>query len=101
MSTQAFSSLPLHDAVLSHIEYLWQQKLCRIQLSAFTEAGQNAKPHRLEFQGVTKVSFPHDESWGPSSSVFSNSLAEGKYQLQMQSGDLIEVVASAFSFVAL
>lgn len=101
MSTQAFATLPLHDAVLGQIEYLWKQKLCRIQLSAFSEAGKNAKPHQLEFRGVSNVSFSHDESWGPSSSVLSGSYTEGSYHLQMQSGDQIEVTASAFSFVAL
>jgi hypothetical protein len=101
MSIQAFASLPLHDAILGQLEYLWQQKLCRIQVSAFTEAGKKARPHQLEFQGVTYVSLSHGEPWGPSISILGGTQIDGKYQLQMQSGDHIEVMANAFSFVAL
>ncbi|HEX4896542.1 MAG TPA: hypothetical protein VFV11_09465 [Solimonas sp.] len=100
MSLQDFVELPLHDALLSNIEVLWQEKLVRVRLSAFVISGHKAKPHQLEFHGVSHVSLPHSEPWGQSSSVLAGSQAGSTYQLQMQSGDNIEVTARGFSFVA-
>ena len=101
MSILPFSNLPLHDAVLNRIELSWQEKLCRIHLAAFVEPGLSAVAHQLEFYGVTRFVLSHSESWGPSASILNGSEVDGVYQLQMQSGDNIEVKASGFSFVAL
>jgi hypothetical protein len=94
----SFSDLTLPDAVLVAIEVLWSEKLCRIQLSAFVEHGQPATSHLLEFHGVTKLALSHNESWGPSQYILCSAEVNGIYQLQMQSGDNIEVEASGFSF---
>lgn len=101
MSEQQIGLLPLHDAVLYSVEYSWQQKLCRFNLSAFAEVGKNATLHLLEFEGVTFVALPHQESWGPSAFMHSASQANGVYKIQMQSGDIVEVAASGFTFSAL
>ncbi|MEO8047612.1 MAG: hypothetical protein ABI684_10025 [Nitrospirota bacterium] len=101
MTPQDFSSLPHHDAVLRSVEVLWKQKLCRFNLRAFVTCEAPATAHRLEFSGVTSLVMPHEEAWGPSSSVNSVSQTSGKFQVEMQSGDVIELVASHFTFIAL
>jgi hypothetical protein len=101
MSGQDFGSLPLHDALLRSVELLWEQKLCRLHLAAFAKKGKNASPHLLEFQQVTTLKVPHEESWGPSSSVNSVSHSSGSFQIEMQSGDTIEIAAGGFTLVAL
>ena len=101
MSTQEFEALPLHDALLTSIEVLWVQRLCRLRLSVFAQAGTVAVPHLLEFHNVSLVTVPRNNPWGPSSSVNSSSHYAGVFQLQMQSGDNIEVVAGGFSIIAL
>jgi len=101
MSFQDFSSLPLHDAVLNSIEVLWEKKLCNFYIKAFTVSGQNAQPHRLEFHDVTNLLLPQAEPWGPSVFVMAGVNVDGGFQVQMQSGDNIEVKANGFAFVAL
>ena len=101
MSTQDFSSLPLHDALLESITLLWEQKICRLHLEAFAVRGQAAFPYRLEFQAVELVNAPLTDSWGPSYSINSVSQSAGSFLIEMQSGDTIEVRARAFTFVAL
>ncbi len=101
MSTEEFNSLPLHDAQLRSIELLWGEKLCRIHLAAFSQVGKEASPHVLEFHAVTALKVPHEDSWGPSSSVNSASHLSGTFQIEMQSGDTIEIAASGFRFVTL
>ena len=101
MREPQINSLPLHDAVLRSVEYSWQQKNCRVSLSVFVDAGKDARPHTLEFHGVTSISLPHHESWGPSAFIHSASQGDGAYKIQMQSGDVLEVTASGFTFSAL
>jgi hypothetical protein len=100
MSAQEFASLPLHDALLQSITLLWEQKICRFHLDAFAEQGKAAYPHVLEFHGVELVSVPLTDSWGPSSSINSTSQSAGRFLIEMQSGDTIEIRAGAFTFVA-
>lgn len=101
MTLQDFSSLPIHDAVLLSAEVLWEQKLCRFIVIPVITREAPATAYRLEFSGVTALVMPHEEAWGPSSSVNSVSHTSGKFQIEMQSGDVIELVASHFTFVAL
>ena len=101
MSTQDFSSLPLHDALLESITLLWKQKICRLHLEAFAERGESAFPHLLEFHAVELLNAPLTDSWGPSYSINSVSHSAGSFLIEMQSGDTIEVRAGAFTFAAL
>jgi hypothetical protein len=101
MGSQEFSSLPLHDALLKSVEIDWEKKTCRIEVAAFVEANAWATPHQLLFSGVTSLSVPHEEPWGPSSSVNATSQDNNRFQIEMQSGDIIEVAATSFAFSAL
>jgi hypothetical protein len=100
LSTQEFSSLPLHDAMLQSIELLWEKKLCRFRLHAFVQKGKLASPYLLEFQDVTALKVPHEELWGSSFYVNSASYLSGNFYIEMQSGDTIEIIARSFTFVA-
>lgn len=101
MSAQQFTSLPLHDALLVSITLLWEEKICRVHLQVFAEHGNAAFPHLLEFHGVELVNAPFTEPWGPSCSINSVSQTAGRFLIEMQSGDTIEVKAGGFTFVAL
>ena len=96
-----FESVPLHDAILKSVHLVWEEKLCLVELSAFVEPHRAAVPCRLTFHGVSGLRVPHEEAWGASSSVNGGAVGNGMYQIEMQSGDLIEVQAHGFSFVAI
>lgn len=98
MSAQ-FDELPLHDAVFYEMRIGWEERTCTVHLAAFVAPGERAQPHALRFQGVTRLLVPHDDPWGPS--VFVNGASrdpDGAFRLEMQSGDVIEIHAAAFSF---
>ena len=101
MEIANFEALPLHDAVLRLIEVNWESKQCRLRLTAFTTPSSVAQPCVLTFDGVTFLSMPHNEPWGPSSSVNTASIANGRFRIEMQSGDAIELSATGFAFSAL
>lgn len=101
MAVEGFEVLPLHDALLRSVELDWERKSCTFQVLAFATPAGNATPHVLSFEGVTFLSIPHNEPWGPSSRMNSVSSADAKFSLEMQSGDVIELTATSFSFRAL
>lgn len=78
----------------------WANQTCRLILSAFVKPGERAQPSVLEFQGVTHLSVPRHDEWGPSSSVNGASSKPGHFAIEMQSGDVIDIKAQSFSFGA-
>jgi len=93
-----FADLPLHDAVLRNIEVEWEAKQCRLVITMARKASASTDLCTIEFEGVSRLSIPHDEPWGPSSSINTLSATPSAYQVEMQSGDIIEIQASKFSF---
>jgi hypothetical protein len=57
-------------------------------------------PHVLAFEGVTLLSTTHSEPWGPSSCVNATSIEGGRFRVEMQSGDILEIEATSYSFSA-
>ena len=98
MGATGFEALPLHDAVLRSVEVDWEKKRCVLHVSAFTIPNCGAAPHVLAFEGVTLLSIPQNEPWGPSSCVNSASSTDGGFRIEMQSGDVIELTAASFTF---
>jgi len=89
-----FSSLPLHDASIAATYIGWEAARCDLRLRPV-----GLLSHLLVFEGFTNIELPRRESWGPSSSV--NSLAqphEGLFEIELQSGDTIRIVASHWAF---
>lgn len=84
----------LHDATLVAIHFVWADGTCIMtvrhgQLSDCT----------LTFTGVSSLTLPRTQPWGPSQSI--NSACErnmGQYEIELQSGDLIKIDASDACF---
>ena len=86
----------LHDATLTTIRFDWKSKQCEFQFD-----GGSALPGTivLSFSGVTELTIPSSMPWGPSVSVLSaKETAPGRFEIEMQSGDTISVVAPNNSF---
>jgi hypothetical protein len=98
MSPAEIDSLPLHDAVLESIDISWEKAECTLRLSVFLKRDKRAEPCRLQFFGVTRLLMPKNQPWGPSVSVNGAKLENGTVQIEMQSGDTIEVVATGIEF---
>ncbi len=95
MTLPEIEALPLHDATLESIEVRWSEAFCTVVLEL--ASGK----HLLKFGGVTSVSVPHREPWGPSVSVNGASAKGGVTAIEMQSGDTIEIVAKEVTFSAI
>jgi hypothetical protein len=93
-----FLDLPLHDAVVSTVLVHWADRRVEFSLSVFVEAGTDAKPYRLCFNGVSNLAVPHASPWGESASINAVRAEAGQFELEMQSGDVITIVARGFSF---
>jgi len=92
----SFDEAYLHDAVLGEIRVDWQHRTCAIFLSVFLDVGKAAVPCVLRGRSVRSITIPHHAPWGDS--VFINSRsrsAEGRYLIEVQSGDVIEIDADS------
>lgn len=88
----------LHDAKLSKIEYCWKSKILKIFLNAYLEYPESNELTQvcLSLYKVRDIHIPQKEDWGPSNYVNDVSEAEGKYSIEMQSGDMINIEADEF-----
>jgi len=92
----AFTSLPLHDALLAFVDISWETARCELRLRPI-----GMPTHFLRFDGFKHLEFPRRESWGPSASI--NTLAqpqEGLFEIELQSGDIIRIEAPHWRFSA-
>jgi len=82
----------LHDATFEALIFLWKHGSARLEFSA----DLTSKPIHLEARGVFNIAVPRAFPWGPSDSVNDSSLQpvqDGKkLSIEMQSGDLLEIV---------
>jgi hypothetical protein len=88
-----FEDLPLHDATLTDVHLDWLAGTCALLLSR--TSGQ----YELRFNGVSDLAIPRRQPWGPSVSI--NSLrkdSSGLFEIEMQSGDILRISASSWSF---
>ena len=90
-----FTSLPLHDATLESVVMHWPSATCRI---AVIPVGFVAE-HEITFLDVTELGVPRQLPWGRSSSINRVQAPEpGCFDIEMQSGDVVRVRASSFSY---
>lgn len=90
-----FTALELHGTILQTVAVHWPSATCRI---LFEPVGV-AQVQELAFAGVTELIVPRQQPWGPSSFVDKVLQAEpGWFQLEMQSGDVIQVRASTWHY---
>ncbi len=90
----SFENLPLHDAVLAAAHISWEAARCDFRIYPVGE-----KAHSLVFEGFTKLEFPRNEPWGPSSSINSATQPEAtEFVIELQSGDLLRITAAKWSY---
>lgn len=86
----------LHDAVLIDLTLDWMSRRLRCSLRLVSD---NAETKQVIFEDVSKVVVPCSHPWGRSSSI--NALKriqhgdEFAFNLEMQSGDIVEIYAAA------
>ena len=89
----------MHDWTLKRIEFDWKQASVTMGLEDTTFASRN-----LVAEGVQELQVPRTNDWGPSVSVNEvltiDSLPSGlqRLRIEMQSGDVIQIVAVRFTF---
>ncbi|MBH0002411.1 MULTISPECIES: hypothetical protein [unclassified Pseudoalteromonas] len=94
-----FEDLPLHDATITSISYLWEVKALSVNGNFFSKEQSKIIEFTLSFNLVTGLSIPHNEEWGPSSSINGTGFkAPLEYYIEMQSGDVVTVEAVDFNF---
>src|SRR5262245_55946103 len=91
LSTLPLDELDLHDTVLRWVELRWEEKTCHLHLRV------KGAPRVLRFMGVSRFRLSHEEPWGPSLCVNQarGSSLKG-FEIEMQSGDAIEIAARGF-----
>jgi len=88
----------LHDASLVAINFDWQARTCSFN---FSGAPHKLEPFTVTFHNVTELLIPANYPWGSSVSVLElREKGEGLYELAMQSGDTIRLLAPNNSFKA-
>lgn len=94
-----FDSLPLHDAVLYRASLEWEPRVFSLEVAVFLDCSKPAIVAMLTWTGVRSVRLPCESPWGPS--VFINRACKagpGLYELEIQSGDVLQIEADSFSF---
>lgn len=85
----------LHDATLLTVSFDWRAKSCTL---SFAGAPSIPGPFQIEWHGVEELLVSRTNAWGESASVLSaKSCGANRYELQMQSGDVIVVVSANYS----
>lgn len=86
----------LHDASLAAIRFDWATRTCHFD---FSGSPKSDVPFSLVFNAVAELVLPAAFPWGPSVSVLEAKVSGiGRYEIEMQSGDTITVVAPNHSF---
>ncbi|HEX2779709.1 MAG TPA: hypothetical protein VHM30_09430 [Gemmatimonadaceae bacterium] len=87
------AKIKLHGSTLVRLSVEWAEGICTAELRGVGEAGA---PARLQWSGVSSVEVPHSAPWGQSASVLEGRgpLRNGRYEIVMQSGDMISVCAT-------
>jgi hypothetical protein len=83
-------NIDLHDATLVTVLINWADGTCLAEIR-HGELGMLA----LTFSTVSSLTLPRRQSWGRSESINSFSMpTNGRYEIEMQSGDLITIEAT-------
>ena|ERR1700693_3236016 len=94
-----FSTLRLHDAVLKELRVDWAARTCLAEMDAFVDGLEKpAQPLRIVWHKVEEVVVPHRDPWGNSVHINSAREEDGQFMIEMQSGDVIRIVAKNVEF---
>ncbi|MFN8149677.1 MAG: hypothetical protein U0R24_00935 [Solirubrobacterales bacterium] len=83
--------LDLHDATLLDVRLDWEQGTARIRFQT------NKATASLTVNGLASVVIPRREPWGSSASVNELREVTDGLEIEMQSGDVIQIEASAWT----
>jgi hypothetical protein len=87
-------ALSLHDATLKAVRFAWAEGRCVLELSSF-----EAPECELIFTDVSELHVPRHYPWGPSVSVNAvRRIRDSTFEVELQSGDVLRIEASAWSF---
>lgn len=92
--------MQFHDWVLESIEVEWMSRKVFIHVRGPNKKGA------IECKGFSIVTVPREESWGPSESVYclkqhkDDATSAQAVDIEMQSGDVISVVADEITLPA-
>ena len=93
-----FKDLPLHDGLVKTISINWSGKSAEIFLDCFLMPKQNAQPCLLTFSGITSINVPMATPWGESNSINIARVQDNIFQIELQSGDTLQLEATTFGF---
>lgn len=87
-------ALPLHDLAFETMEFRWEAGSVALRFK------RESPPSRLlTFTGVGSLELSRNFPWGRSSSVNSiRQTAEDRFDIEMQSGDVVGIRAASWSF---
>jgi hypothetical protein len=89
----ALEGTGLHDASLESVNMNWQK--AEVSATVVLLGGVGAM---LTFHEVTAAVLPRELPWGPSTSINeARTLPDGKYEIEMQSGDTLRISAGSWS----
>ena len=89
----ALEGAGLHDATLLSVVMDWEKAEVSAKVALL-----GGIPATLGFQGVIAVSLPRVQPWGPSNSINeAKQLEDGRYVVEMQSGDSLHFSAASWS----
>ena len=91
--SHALEGAGLHDATLLSVALDWEK--AEVKLYVLLMGGI---PATLTFQQATSAVLPREQPWGPSKSINgAKEISVGTYEVEMQSGDLLQVKAASWS----
>ena len=84
----------LHDVTLTAVHFDWREGRCWLALSAAEDPNR-----QLVFESVIELQIPRRHPWGPSVSINRvNEPKKGQFEIEVQSGDVIQISAAKWSF---
>ncbi|APE02189.1 hypothetical protein BM526_10230 [Alteromonas mediterranea] len=93
-----FNDLPLHDGLVKTISINWPGKSAEIFLDCFLMPKQSAQPCLLTFSGISLINVPMVAPWGESNSINVARIQNNIFQIELQSGDTLQLEAATFGF---
>ena len=94
-----FSALPLHDAVLEDLCVDWVSRTCTAEVSAFVDGLTHPiQTRKIIWTKIQEVLIPLRAPWGHSNQINFAREEGGVYLIEMQSGDVIRIVAESVEF---
>lgn len=89
----------MHDWTLVSISLEWRSSTVVVTL-----LDRTSMPREITARGIRQIAVSHDEPWGPSVSVLgyrcSAEAGVSRLQIEMQSGDLINIAADTLDMPA-